>query len=311
MTLPTVIAVGSVAVSVQLRAARWPEPGETLVAREFSMLSGGSAAIVAHVARRLGAKARLVARAGYDVFGHQALEPLAADGVELAYVERVATAPTGVTVVRVDQDGAHSVLMADNANATWRDEDERHIADALATTARPAAVVIDVGIPARVAACAAELARARAYPAILIPCPADRVDDELLAGVDFVVASAAAAERLSDTRVDSPESAVRAAHAVLARGAGAVVVRLHGGDCVCVDRLGHDVIRTPRAGVRRPPGTGAAFAGAMAVALLEGRDPVAATRFAAAASAIATTPDGAQPAYPRRAEVDRLLDQNR
>lgn len=282
MALPTVIAVGSVAVELQLAAARWPEAGETLPASEFSMRGGGNAADAARAARRLGAKARLVARVGYDLFAHQVLGPLAKAGVELGYVERVPTAPTGVAVVLVGRDGRQpGILLAANANAAWRDEDEHHIAAALATTAWPAAVVIDADIPARMAVCAAELARHHAFPAILVPSPAARVDDRILANVDFVTPNAIEAERLTGARVDSPADAVRAAHTLLSRGCGTVVVRLRDGDCVCVDRLGDEIIRAPCEGAAD---AGGAFAAALAVALLDGRAPFAASRFAAAAT---------------------------
>jgi len=52
---------------------------------------------------------------------------------------------------------------------------------------------------------------------------------------------------------------------------------------------------------------GDCFNGAFAVALLEGRDPWQAARFANAAAAICVTRRGAQAAMPSRAEVDAML----
>jgi ribokinase len=54
-------------------------------------------------------------------------------------------------------------------------------------------------------------------------------------------------------------------------------------------------------------GAGDCFNGAFAVALLEGSDPWAAARFAAAAAAISVTRRGAQASMPSRAEVDAFL----
>ena len=54
-------------------------------------------------------------------------------------------------------------------------------------------------------------------------------------------------------------------------------------------------------------GAGDCFNGAFAVALLEGKDPWAAARFANAASAICVTRNGAQASMPSRAEVDEFL----
>jgi ribokinase len=54
-------------------------------------------------------------------------------------------------------------------------------------------------------------------------------------------------------------------------------------------------------------GAGDCFNGVFAVALLEGKEPWAAARFASAAAAIAVTRRGAQASMPSRAEVDAFL----
>lgn len=54
-------------------------------------------------------------------------------------------------------------------------------------------------------------------------------------------------------------------------------------------------------------GAGDAFAGALAVALLEGRDPLQAGRFAVAAAHVAVTRYGAQPSYPCATELEQML----
>jgi ribokinase len=54
-------------------------------------------------------------------------------------------------------------------------------------------------------------------------------------------------------------------------------------------------------------GAGDAFAGALAVALLEGLDTMEATRFAVVASALAVTRYGSQASYPERGEIEAGL----
>jgi ribokinase len=57
-------------------------------------------------------------------------------------------------------------------------------------------------------------------------------------------------------------------------------------------------------------GAGDCFNGAFAVALLEGKDPWTAARFASAAAALSVTRQGAQASMPLRAEVDAFLVEN-
>jgi ribokinase len=58
------------------------------------------------------------------------------------------------------------------------------------------------------------------------------------------------------------------------------------------------------------PGAGDAFAGALAVALLEGYDMGAAARVAVTAAALTVTRYGSQKAYPSRHDLERWLSNN-
>jgi sugar/nucleoside kinase (ribokinase family) len=80
------------------------------------------------------------------------------------------------------------------------------------------------------------------------------------------------------------------------------------GGCLQVGAHGHEHIPVP-AEVRVVDTTGrvGAFTGAFAVALLEGRSPGYAARFAVSASSIAVTAYGSQPAYPRRDALEALM----
>jgi ribokinase len=86
---------------------------------------------------------------------------------------------------------------------------------------------------------------------------------------------------------------------VLKRGAEGAYVAVAGGNAGWVKPFAVDAIDTV--------GAGDCFNGAFAVALLEGRDPLAAAHFACAASAISVTRRGAQASMPTRADLDRFL----
>ena len=63
----------------------------------------------------------------------------------------------------------------------------------------------------------------------------------------------------------------------------------------------------PQVAVVDTTGAGDAFVAALTMALLEGRDPEDALRFACTAGALSVTRAGAQPSLPRRAEVEARL----
>jgi ribokinase len=86
---------------------------------------------------------------------------------------------------------------------------------------------------------------------------------------------------------------------VLKRGAEGAYVAVAGGKAGWVQPFAVDAIDTVAAGD--------CFNGAFAVALLEGKDPAAAARFACAASAISVTRRGAQASMPTRDDLNAFL----
>jgi ribokinase len=86
---------------------------------------------------------------------------------------------------------------------------------------------------------------------------------------------------------------------VLKRGGEGAYVAIAGGESGWVRAFQVEAVNTV--------GAGDCFNGAFAAALLEGRDPFAAARFASAAAAISVTRAGAQASMPNRAEVDAFL----
>jgi ribokinase len=86
---------------------------------------------------------------------------------------------------------------------------------------------------------------------------------------------------------------------VLKRGAEGAYVAVAGGKAGWVKPVAVDAIDTVAAGD--------CFNGAFAVALLEGKDPWAAARFACAASAISVTRRGAQASMPTRDDLNAFM----
>src|SRR5690606_34541830 len=100
MTRPVIVSLGSINADFQVRLDVALEPGLTLMGRDFVRLSGGKAANVAFLARRLGLPASLVGRIGDDELAEQAMAPLREAGVDVRHVTR-GTGSTGVSMIMV------------------------------------------------------------------------------------------------------------------------------------------------------------------------------------------------------------------
>ncbi|MBM9595731.1 PfkB family carbohydrate kinase [Roseitranquillus sediminis] len=302
-----IFSLGSINADFHVRVDRRPEPGETLIGRDFRALGGGKAANVALLAMRLGHPAHLFGRVGNDALAEQALAPLRLAGVDLSGVSPVDGCATAVSMISVPPDGDKGIVLAPNANDRWDEDGIAALEANIAGAPEGAVLVLDCEVPAEVAARAAAAAGRRRLTRVLDPSPAERVDDALLAEADFVLPNSAEAEALTGIAIDDAASGARAARRLIDRGAGAACVKLPGGGSVLAERGRLSLVRAPQVDVTDTTGAGDAFAGAFAVALAEGRDPVEAVRFATAAASHVVTGYGSQPAYPDREDVERLL----
>ncbi|MDX1541451.1 MAG: ribokinase [Geminicoccaceae bacterium] len=311
MTDPVILSLGSVNVDFQVRVERQPEVGETLLAHDLIRLSGGKAANVCMLARKLEHPAVLLAQVGDDPLADWALGPLRDAGVDLSQVGRVEQAMPGISMIAVPPDGKKMIILAPNANGAWGEPDAVRVERAIGQAPARSVLVVDYEVPPFVVARAAASARERGFRVVLDPSPADRVDPEVLPSIDVVVPNPKEAEGVTGVRIDGVGTAREAGAWLLERGAGAACIKLADGGCVAVDKETAVHVRPLPVEVTDTTGAGDAFAGGLAVALLEARPLREAVCFATAASHVAVTGYGSAPAYPERRELLRLFEELR
>ncbi len=280
---PQITVVGSVNLDLVATADRLPAPGETVLGGAFASHPGGKGANQALAARRLGADVALIAKVGRDANADQALALLKADGVDLSGLQHSDREPTGVALIAVAPDGENQILVAPGANSALTPDD-------LPETITGALVGQH---EAPLKTLAAAIARCDGFVALNL-APAMATSAEVLNRADLLI-------------VNETEAAFYGEASLLASG-GQVAVTL-GAKGAVLYRDGQEIARAapPPVDVVDATGAGDTFTAALTVALLEGREPEAALRFACAAGALATTKAGAQPSLPRRKDVDALI----
>lgn len=309
MAAPFLLSLGSVNADFQVRVDRYPRPGETLPGRAFLRLSGGKAANVTVLARRLGVEARLLARVGDDGdLRTQALAPLEDAGIDVSMVGTAAGCDTGTAMIFVPPDGKKGIVLAGNANEAWDETATERAAEAVAQAPDGSVLVADLEIPAAVVRVVLQAAARRGMAVVLDPSPADRADDDLLGLCTAVTPNPAETAHLTGVDVEGPNTALRAARVLAGRGVALPCIKLPDGGCVMLRNRDGAALLVPPEPVEVIDSTGAgdAFAGALAVALLEGRPPVEAVCLAVAASSLAVQGYGSQPSYADRAETEAV-----
>lgn len=302
-----ILSLGSVNADFQVRVESSPKAGQAVLAHGFSRFGGGKAANVAVLGRKLGVRVCLLGHIGDDELAAQAMRPLREIGVDLCHVKVLAGQQTGVAMITVPPDGKKGIVFAANANDIWTDDDAELAARTVARAAPGSVLVVDCEVPAFVVERAARSARRRGTTVLLDPSPAERVTDTLLELADMVLPNAGEAERLTGIACRDVRSASAVGACLLGRGAGAACIKLPDGGCVLVGKEQRLHVAAVPVAVVDTTGAGDAFAGALAVGLLERCSTVDALRMAVAASTIAVTGYGAQASYPTRDALDHML----
>jgi ribokinase len=301
---PRIVVVGSANTDMVITVPHLPRPGETVLGGTFRSAGGGKGANQAVAAARAGGAVAFIARVGRDAFGDQGLAAWRADGIDCSAVARDGQAPSGVALIFVDQEAENCIAVASGANDRLTSAD---IDGAAAAFSGAGILLLQLEIPLPAVAHAATLARAAGARVILNPAPARALEPGLLRLVSIITPNETEAEALTGIGIVDDASAGRAASALLAQGPDTAIITLGARGAL----VAHGTMRTLVPGFTVEPvdtvAAGDVFNGALAVALAEGAELLAAVRFAHAAAAISVTRAGAQSSAPRRDEIERLL----
>jgi ribokinase len=296
-----VVVFGSINVDLVTRVGRFPVPGETLAAESFTVYAGGKGANQALAAALAGATVQLYGAVGRDAFAEIALELLAAAGVELEGVARVAE-PTGCATILVDARAENFIAIASGANARAEPEAVRDAALGAATT-----LVLQHEVPEAANAALVARARQRGARIVLNAAPARPIPLDVLRLLDVLVVNESEAAMLAPFYGWPSEAAsfADAAAAISPRLAAVVTLGSKG----ALARRGGERYSAapPQIRVVDTTGAGDAFVGVLAAALDRRATLRDALARAVAAGSLACTMHGAQPSLPDRATIDALL----
>ncbi len=282
-----VAVLGSVNMDLVTTTDRLPEAGQTVLGASFSTVCGGKGANQAIAAARAGGRVSMVGAVGDDDFGIQLRANLERAGV-LSHSLRTVDGSSGIASIVVDATGENVIVVVPGANGTM---DSLTVSDEELLAAVDM-VVCQLEIPLHTVVRAAQIVDSAGHLFLLNPSPMTALPAALLANTTILVLNQGEADSLGTDQVK------RVPHVVTTLGARGAHYRGPDGATAAVPAPSVTAVDTT--------GAGDAFTGALAVAWVEGRQPVDAIRFACAAGALATTQRGAG-SSPGRAAVDDLV----
>lgn len=294
-----ILIVGSLNMDLVVRVPHSPMPGESVLGGEFETFPGGKGANQAVAAARMGAEVTMIGRVGNDDFGDVLIQNLVADKIKTNYVIKETTAPTGIAMIAVSDNGENSIVVAPGANMQVSVDDVNKASDIFKEIDL---LLIQLECPLEAVAEAIKFAKANHVKVVLNPAPAQVLPEWLLADIDVITPNENELKFITGEKEIS-----KGAYALLEQGVKNVLVTLGSDGAYLVNETSDVHFPAHKVIAVDTTAAGDSFNGALAVLLAENETLLKAVRFAMAAGALATTRRGAQPSIPNRKEVEQFL----
>jgi ribokinase len=306
--LGRVFVAGSINMDVVATAGRHPRIGETVAGDAVLYFPGGKGANQAVAAAKLGAPTTLIGRLGKDAFGHDLKAFLAAQGIDLSFVQETAEAHTGTAIITV-ANADNTIVVVSGTNALVSAAD---VAGPVLVKGDIAVSQFEIPLPA----IGAFFTRARAVGAttILNPAPAIEFNRELLDLVDILILNETELGFLTGTEFHDTDDAARFIDAAWSLQMGKdKIVCITLGKRGVLALVGGEPLIVPGRSVKAIDTTGAGdcFVGAVAAQLAGGKSIADALDYANAAASICVQRMGAAPSMPTAREVDAAISARR
>ena len=303
-----VFVAGSINMDVVATADRHPRIGETVAGTAVLYFPGGKGANQAVAAAKLGTPTTLIGRLGKDAFGDQLKAFLAAEGIDLSFVQQTSQAHTGTAIITV-ANADNTIVVIPGANALVSAADVE-----APVLAKDDIAVSQFEIPLPAISAFFKRARAAGATTILNPAPAIEFSRELLDLVDILILNETELGFLTKTELrdtDDYPRFIEAARSLQINKDKTICVTL-GKRGVLALVNGQPLVIDGRA-VKAVDTTGAGdcFVGAVAAQLAGGKPIHDALHYANMAASICVQRMGAAPSMPTVAEVEMTRSTSR
>ncbi|MCR9218835.1 MAG: ribokinase [Alphaproteobacteria bacterium] len=298
-----IVVFGSINIDIEMQVERLPQPGETILCRDYLLIPGGKGANQACAAARTGAAVRFFGRVGDDSFAETATVNLSAAGVDLTGVSAAEDSNTGVATVLVEPTGENCITVGAGANLRARAD---QVPDSALTP--ETLLLLQMEVTAAENWRLIERAKKRGARIILNAAPAAMVPEDVLQSIDVLVANEVEGGLIAREVGIDATPASRAPRLLAQRYALTCIVTLGGAGLISFGPDGGWAAPGLPISPVDTTGAGDVFVGSLGAALDRGDATPDALRFASAAAGLSCLKTGTQASMPTLEEVEEACE---
>lgn len=295
-----VTVVGSMNYDTTIQVAKFPLPGETILAEACSNSLGGKGANQAAALAKVGLAVSMLGNVGNDNEGQAMLAELKHLGINTDCVHISKGQTTGRAQIVVEESGNNNIIVIPGAN---RGLSEEHIDLSRKEISRSDAVLAQMEIPLETVRYAFALAKQMNKLTVLNPAPAGILKEDLLRNVDVLIPNETEMEKLYGKPVETKEELREACKHFAGLGVKLVIVTLGGRGCYYYHEGQGKFASCYTVKAVDTTAAGDSFIGGFLGNFLETQDVGQAVDFGQRVAAITVSRRGAIESIPNRSEV--------
>ncbi|MBE6708590.1 MAG: ribokinase [Ruminococcaceae bacterium] len=294
-----IIVIGSANADYVIHTDKMPLLGETLVGHSFQVNAGGKGLNQAIAVAKLGGDVSFIGCVGNDSGGDMLLDELEKNGVVFDGVKADGVSTGSAVIVVVN--GDNFIIINPGANEVLTPEVIDGYSD---TIAESDYCIMQLEIPMESVMRVCEIAKQSGTKIVLNPAPYKEMPKELYSYVDYLIPNEYEAKDITGIYPDTEENCREAVSKLMQMGVNNVIITL--GERGCVYNKGEDVVFCPavKATAVDTTSAGDTFVGAVVSKLSHGESLDCAISYAAKASAITVSREGASKSIPWANEIE-------
>ena len=299
----SVLVVGSLNMDLVVTMTKFPDSGQTVVARDLQMIPGGKGLNQAIAASQVGAQVSMLGCMGSDDYSRQLEEILSKFHIDTTNLQKV-DGSSGVALVEVENSGSNRIAIVPGANEKF----DYHAIEADYFARFGNSVVLGpLENPIMHLEKSFIAAKSAGATTILNPAPSQLLSSDFLGAVDILIPNQNEAEELSGVSIADKKDAEKAARRLLELGPQIVIITLGEKGALLVSNQENYFQEAFKIKVIDTTAAGDTFCGAFAAEIDRDQEPKLALRLASAAAALSTTKYGASHSIPGRSEINDFL----